>query len=90
MKACMKAVMLNMTVTDQFHMNLVVKVRLILTICHDIATNPFTQEPGLGKLTRTRWSQVTESDIPPFLEIEDVPTFYWYIGKTEVLNESSN
>ena len=49
----MKAVMLNMTVTDQFHMNLVVKVRLILTICHVIATNPFTQEPGLGKLTRT-------------------------------------
>ena len=45
----MKAVMLNMTVTDQFHMNLVVKVRLILTICCDIATNPFTQEPGLGK-----------------------------------------
>ena len=61
MKVCMKAVMLNMTVTDQFHMDLVVKVRLILTIGHMTANNPVTQAPGLGKLTQTPWSQVTES-----------------------------
>ena len=30
------------------------------------------------------------SKIPPFLEIQDVPTFYRPIRKTEVLNESSN
>ena len=30
------------------------------------------------------------SKIPPFLEIQDVPTFYRPIGKTKVLNESSN
>ena len=27
----------------------------------DIATNPVTQVPDLGKLTRTPWSQVTKS-----------------------------
>ena len=62
MKVCMKAVMLNMTVTDQFHMDLVVKVRLILTIGHMTANNPVTQAPGLGKLTQTPWSQVSESE----------------------------
>ena len=62
MKVCMKAVMLNMTVTDQFHMDLVVKVRLILTIGHMTASNPVTQAPGLGKLTQTPWSQVSESE----------------------------
>ena len=30
------------------------------------------------------------SKIPPFLEIQDVATFYGPIGKTKVLNESSN
>ena len=30
------------------------------------------------------------SKIPPFLKIQDVPTFYTPLGKTEVLNESFN
>ena len=30
------------------------------------------------------------SKIPPFLEIQDVPTFYRPIGKTKVLNDSFN
>ena len=30
------------------------------------------------------------SKIPPFLKIQDVPTFYMPLGKTEVLNESFN
>ena len=30
------------------------------------------------------------SKIPPFLEIQDVPTFYRPIGKIKALNESSN
>ena len=29
---------------------------------HDMATNPVTQAPGLGKLTQTPWSQVSESE----------------------------
>ena len=30
------------------------------------------------------------SKIPPFLEIQDVPTFHMSIGKTKVLNNSCN
>ena len=30
------------------------------------------------------------SKIPPFLEIQDVPTFHRSIGKTKVLNNSCN
>ena len=30
------------------------------------------------------------SKIPPFLEIQDVPTFYRPIGKTKVLNDFFN
>ena len=30
------------------------------------------------------------SDLLPFLEIQDVPTFYRSIGKAKVLNESFN
>ena len=30
------------------------------------------------------------SKIPPFLKIQDVPTFYRPLGKTEVVNESFN
>ena len=31
-------------------------------LSYGIATNPVKQEPGLGKLTQTSWSQVTESE----------------------------
>ena len=31
-------------------------------LSHDIATNPVRQELGLGKLTQTPWSRVTESE----------------------------
>ena len=29
---------------------------------YDIATNPVTQAPDLGKLTQTQWSQITGSE----------------------------
>ena len=52
-----------MTVTIKFHMDLVVKVRLVFDESwYDIATNPVTQAPDLLKLTPTAWSQVTDSE----------------------------
>ena len=36
------------------------------------------------------WFNPPFSKIPPFLEIQDVPTFYRPIEKTKVLNESFN
>ena len=36
---------------------------------------PFIDQPSFHK-------------IPPFLEIQDVPTFYRPIGKTKILNDS--
>ena len=36
------------------------------------------------------WINPPYSKIPPFLEIQDVPTFYRSIGKAKVLNNSCN
>ena len=36
------------------------------------------------------WANPSFSKISTFLEIQDVPTFYRPIGKTKVLNESSD
>ena len=46
---------------------------------------------GKGDHTpRTFLGQPPFSKISPFLEIQDVPTFYRLIGKTKVLNDSFN
>ena len=59
----MKEVALDMTVTAKFScvsLSCESDTDLDDSSC-DIATNPVTQVPDLGKLTRTPWSQVTKS-----------------------------
>ena len=61
----MKEVALDMTVTAKFScvshgFSCESDTDLDDSSC-DIATNPVTQVPDLGKLTRTPWSQVTKS-----------------------------
>ena len=59
-------------------------------LCHYILYLLVSEVVVQGCIVGKRGHTPPLSKIPPFLEIQDVPTFHRSIGKTKVLNDSCN